>query len=491
MAIPLSYLAQVLPGVLSAGANQNTLFALMLTKNAAFPTGTVQQVTSAASVASLVGSDQLEATLATTYFTGFTNSPRKPSILYVARFVDAATPASLIGGKVSLTLAQIKALTGSFSISIDGAVKVVTPALSAVKSMSDVATAIQTAIGVNGVTVAYSSGSAGFTITSGTKTATSSVGYATGDLSASFSLTSATGAVQSSVVVDAGVMAQLNALKNANGMWSHFFCAFDPKNYRDDMVTWTSAQNDWYGAILHDTSVTSAEMTAGTSWAQTITANGAEGICPVYQDPNLCALIASVPGCVNWTAVNGRYNVAFRRSSVMTPTVTDEDTATALEAAGYNFYGQFAGTGTTRNGIYPGSVTGQYLWMDSFFNQIWMRRNFQLNLIDLLFNKGQIPYNTDGSGLVESSVKPTIDTCLNFGSIRTGISLSESQIQEITQIFGNNAAQTIETSGYYLYVDMSSVTASDRQKRATPTFAFYYTDGQSVQRITMNSVEVA
>ena len=577
MAIPLSYLATVLPGVLSAGADQNTLYALMLTQNPAFPAGAVQAVTSAASVSALVGSDQLEAELATTYFTGFTGSPRKPSTLYVARFVDAETPASLIGGKVPLTLAQVQALTGSFTINMDGTTKTVTPMFAGVTSMSGAAAAIQTALGTG--SVSYSSGSGGFTITStaaenttyavssiaidaagtgfaagdafsfaggtgsvstvgasgavtavnlltkpsqttdpagagiaatatsgtgtgltltvtSTSTSTgvsesSAVGYGVGTMADSLGLSEKGGAIQSTAILDDSVSAQLTALKNTNGMWSHFFCAFDPETQRDDMVTWVGSQNDDYGAILHDTTVTAAQLTAGTSWAQTITANGAEGICPVYMDPNTCALIASVPACVNWSATNGRYNVAFRRSSIMTPVVTDLDLATSLEAAGYNFYAQVAGSGTTYNGVYPGSVTGQYLWMDSFFNQIWMRRNFQLNEVDMLFNLGQIPYNTQGDAIIQSALKPTIDSALNFGAIRAGVALSEAQIQEITLAFGNNAAQTIQTSGWYLYTNAASVAAPERGKRRTPPVSFYYTDGQSVQRISMNAVEVA
>lgn len=577
MAIPLSYLVDVMPGVLSAGSGTNSLYALMLTRNAAFPVGIPQAMTSASQISALVGSDEPEATLASVHFSGFTGSPRTPSTLYVARFVDSETAASLIGAKISLTLAQVQALTGSFTINMDGVQKTVTPSFSGVTSMSGAASAIQTALGTG--TVTYSSGSGGFTITStaaqtttytastlavssagtgyavgntfsytggtgevatigasgdvtgvtlltatpqttdvaGTNIATtniigtgtgltlnitstvtqtgvsesSAVGYGVGTLANSLGLSDSAGAVQSVAVLDPSVSAQLTTLKNINSMWSHFFCAFDPETQRDDMVSWVSGQSDDYGAILHDTTVTLTEISAGTSWAQTLVANSVEGIIPVYMDASTCALIAAIPGSVDWTAQNGRYTVAFRRSSLLSPVVTDLATATALEGAGYNFYCQVAGSGTTYNGVYPGSVTGQYLWADSFFNQIWMRRNFQLNLIDLLFNKGQIPYNTDGDSYIEAALKTTIDAALNFGAIRSGVALSESQIQAITSALASTAAQAVQLNGYYLSVNASGASATVRQKRQTPDVYFYYTDGQSVQRITMNSIEVA
>lgn len=574
LAIPLSYLASVLPGVLSAG-DSSALYALMLTQNDQAPTGGVMSFSDAASVGALFGNDSQEYASAAVFFGGFTNSPRVPSVLYVCRLADAEVAAALYGAKLGLTLAQLQALSGTMAISIDGTAKSVSLDFSTATSFSNAASMIETALGTG--TVTYSSGTGGFIITGATSgttytvatvavdaagtgyaagetvsfgggsatvstvgtdgavtalvlkgataqgtdpagtglatttsgagsgltvttTATSAttgipagsaVSFATGTLADSLCLSQASGAVQSLAVLDASVAAQMDTIKAANGMWTHFFCAFDPSDQKADLAAWTGAQDDNYAAILHDTAVTTAQISAGTAWAQANATAGNEGIAPVFSDPAVCALIAAVPCSVDWSADNGRYNVAFRRASGVTPTVLDQATATALEGAGYNFYGQYAGMGTSYNGVYPGCVSGQYLWLDSYFNQIWMRRNFQLNLIDLLFNIGQVPYNSQGDALIEQALMPTITAALNFGSIKAGVALSELQIQSITQQFGNTAAQSIQLSGYYLYVNASGADAATRSKRQTPEVAFYYTDGQSVQRITMNSVEVA
>lgn len=575
MAIPSSYLADVIPGVLATGVSADSLYAMMLSQNASIPAGAATPFYTADSVGSLLGYDSPEYARAATYFGGPVNSPRKPSVLYISRLSTKKEAASLIGAKLSVTLAQLKALTGSLIITVDGTVHTTAPNFSAATSFSDAANILQTAIGTG--TVTYNSGTGGFIVTgssgtteytvssvnvdaggtgyaigntvtfaggkgtvstigisgavtginlqsataqptnpAGTGLATttdgkgtgltvtttststntgvpdaSSVSYATGTLADNLGLSVSVGAMQSLAILDITVAAQMSVIRSTNGVWSHFFCAFDPANQKTDLATWTSAQTDNTGAILHDTAVTVAQITAGTSWGQTIAAGDNEGVGVVAFDADTAALIASCPCSVDWSAANGRYNVAFRRSASLSPTVTDLNTATTLEGAGYNFYGQFAGSGVSYNGIYPGAVSGSFMWLDSFFNQIWMRRNFQLDLMNLLFNKGQIPYNTQGDSYIAAALKRTIDAALNFGAIRAGVVLSDGQTQTLVNAYGQAAAQAVQMHGYYLYTNAAGADATTRGKRQTPEVYFYYTDGQSVQRIVMNSIMVA
>lgn len=488
MAIPLSYWASVLPGTVAANTGVNTLYALMLTNSTLFPAGRATAVSSADAVGKILGYDSDEYEQAAIFFNGFTNSARKPGVLYVARFASAAAPAGLYGASMGLTLAQTQALTGSLTISIDGTAQTVTPSLSSATSFSDVATILQTAI--TGTTVTYSSGTGAYTITSSTAGTSSAVSFASGTLATSLGLTSATGAVQSSAINDTSVSGQMETLRKANGMWSQFWCAFDPQTNLADFSAWVSSTNDGYAACLHDTAVTEATISAGTDFGATVTANSYEGVALVYNDPNTAAFLASFPCCLDWNATNGRYTAAFRYGSSLTPTVTDEDLATALEGAGYNFYAEVAGSGETYDGIYPGCVSGQYLWLDSYFNQIWLRRNFQLNLIALLRGVGQIPYDSDGDALIEAGIQDTITRAGTFGIFRAGVTLDDTQIQTITQKFNSSAVTNLQTNGYFVYVNAAGASSSIRQKRQTPEFDFYYTDGQSVQRLTMNAVEV-
>lgn len=488
MAIPLSYWATVQPGVSSAGDSVNSLYGLILTNNAAYPAGVVTAVTSSDAISDLIGSDQPEVAQAAIYFGGFANSPRKPTTLFVGRFDTAVAPAALYGANPGLTLAQTQALTGSLTISIDGVQKSITPNLSSATSFSEVASILTTALA--DATVTYSSGSGAYLIKSETTTSSSSVSFASGTLATSLGLTQATGAVQSPVVTDISVNAQMEKLRKANGMWSHFWCAFDPASVYLDLAAWVTTTNSGYAGILHDTAVTEATIAAGTDLASTITANSYNGVAPVYLAPLTCAFIASIPCSVDWTQTDGRYAVAFRYASALSPTVTDEDLATALEGAGYNFYAEVAGSGFTYDGVYPGCVSGDYLWLDSYFNQIWMNRNFQLAMIGA-FRGRQIPYNSQGDAIIEAALQAPITAAGNFGIFRAGVTPSDAQAQEITALFGSGAVRNLETNGYFLYVNCAGASAAVRAKRQTPELYFYYMDGQSVQRLTLNSIEVA
>lgn len=488
MSIPLSYIVTVTPGVISAGASVNSLPCVMLSNNALVPAGGGIPFTSPESVGNFLGFTSAEYTLAANYFSGFTNSPRKPSKLYIARYTSDPVPAQLVGGALSSTFQQVKALKGDLTVSIDGKAHTASALdFSAAKSLSEVATKIEA--GLSAGKVSYSSGTQGFTISSTSTDASSAVAFASGSLAASLGLTAETGASQYQVLTDTSAAGQLTAIKNKTDMSIMFF-AFDPSTIFLSVGAWVAAQNSDVLALMHDTTVTPALLSAGTSLAQQATAASYNGVAPVYSDPAVCALLASIAGSVDWTATNGRYNAAFRRQSGISPSVDDGSLATQLEDAGYNFYGAIAGSGASYNCVYPGTVIGSYKWIDSFLNQMWLRRSFQLALVDLLVNKGQIPYNSEGDALVASALQAPISAALNFGAIRTGVVLSEQQTQEVTLALANNAAQTIQTSGYYLSVKASTADATVRAKRATPTCVFYYTDGQSVQRLNIPAYEV-
>jgi hypothetical protein len=81
-----------------------------------------------------------------------------------------------------------------------------------------------------------------------------------------------------------------------------------------------------------------------------------------------------------------------------------------------------------------------------------------------------------------------ITSGINFGSIRTGISLSASQAAQVNQAAGLDVATIIEQQGYYLQILDPS--AQVRGNRGTPIINFWYTDGGAVQKITVASIDI-
>lgn len=198
-------------------------------------------------------------------------------------------------------------------------------------------------------------------------------------------------------------------------------------------------------------------------------------------------------GALSFATNNGRQTLAMIQdaSGLVEPSVTDGATASMLVANGYSFYGSYANGASQFVFMRPGQVSGKFLWADSYVNQIWLNSNLTSDLVNLLLTTGNIPYNTEGDTLVEAAVKDTINQALAFGAIRTGVNLATLQRQQINNAAGvTTAADSVVNNGYYFQANVSTAPASYRVSRTTPPAQLWYSDGQSVQSITLNSVEV-
>ncbi|MCT6896814.1 MAG: DUF3383 domain-containing protein, partial [Commensalibacter sp.] len=164
--------------------------------------------------------------------------------------------------------------------------------------------------------------------------------------------------------------------------------------------------------------------------------------------------------------------------------------AAALEENGYNYYGSYASSDDNFQFLYPGQTVDEYLWIDSFLNQLWMCRGLQGDMINLLMNVGQIPYNSDGDTQIEAACMNTINKAVNFGAIRSGVALSESQSTQIDANAGAGVSKTLTTRGWYLSVKASTTSGDIRSRRGSPPIHLWYMDGQSVQRLNLSAVEV-
>lgn len=490
MSIELNNIVRIDPHVLPVGQSVNTLFALMLSKNPIIPNGTVEAFTSAEQIGKLLGYDTLEYKQAVVYFKGFTGSANLPATLYMAYYPTGNTSAFLEGGDLSgMELDELRTISGDLSISIDGtAHSIANLDLTHVDSFSEAAQVIEQGLGAGHVT--FSSGTNGLTVTSPTSGNGSSVGYATGEVASFLRLTAIEGAIASPAASSPTPAETLNAIRHKNQTWATFFCAFDPADDKMALAQWVDGTDRSVMGILHDTASNIVTSASGQSWAEKVNAAGLNGVFPVYHDPLHAAFVASIPASLDFTAANGRYNFAFRRQTGLAASVTDLPTALTLEAKGYNFYGDYASETQEFNFLYPGSITGEWLWADSYINQIWMGRQFRAALVNLLLKKGNIPYNITGSALLENALTPAINQAVSFGAIQSGISLSEDQQQAISNAYGKTAVTTVQSRGWFLSVRAEDTKPEVRVKRGSPPMVFYYFDGQSVNRISFPVYEI-
>lgn len=266
-----------------------------------------------------------------------------------------------------------------------------------------------------------------------------------------------------------------------------FTTAWEPsEDDKRTFVVWTQEQNKRYWYVCWDSNEAYLKQSNMNGDISSLL----DGITFIYKDPLVAALCLGWMASLNFEATNGRTTLAQRRNGLITASVTNEKDANALLSNGFSFYGAYANGLGRFDFLEDGRVTGSFLWADSYINQIWLNASFQSDLLNLLLNTGQIPYNTQGDGLISASVQNTIQQALNFGAIRAGVTLTDAQKQKINNQAGADIADIVQNRGWYFQPNASIAPADIRTSRKSPACKFWYTDGQSVQTINLSSVEV-
>jgi Protein of unknown function (DUF3383) len=340
-------------------------------------------------------------------------------------------------------------------------------------------------------TVTYNAQLAEFVISSGTTGANSSIGFATGSLSAGLLLTSATGAVLSEGAATATPAGTMDAVIAATQNWVTFMTVFEPiLSVKLAFAAWVNSTNppETYAYVCWDSDVTPTESPAATGsfGYQTKAYNG---VIPVHDSTGVfaaftCGTIASI----DESESQGRITLAYKGQAGLDPNVTDATVAANLIANGYNFYGAYA-TDSQQFELYqPGQISGSWDWIDTYIDQIILNSALQQALMNLLANVKSIPYNNRGYSLIRAACLDPIQAGLNFGSIQPGVPLSSAQAAEVNTAAGVKIDTILTQLGWYLQILPASSIA--RTNRTSPPITLWYTDGGSVQQITLASIDV-
>lgn len=492
MTIPISQIVQVNPGVLAAAGSAVDLNGVILTQATDVPIGTVQQFALAADVGTYFGNTSPEYAMAQIYFSGFINCTRTPGKLYFAQYPAAAVAGYLRGASLaSMTLTQLKALVGTLTVTVDGGAPKTSTSinLSSATSFSNAATLISAAFTGLGGTVSFDAVHSAFKFTSSTTGALSSLSFATGTLAAGLSLTAATGAVVSAGASIATPAAFMTNLVTITQNWGLFTTVWEPiLADKTAFSAWVATVAPRFGYVGADSDINAKTAGSTTTWGAYLQANQVSGSVPIFGDYTHSAFILGYAASLDFSRLNGRATADFKRNSQLIPAITNASDARALLVNGYNYYGAYANANQNFVFFNNGSVSGQYLWLDSYLNQIWLNANLQLAMINLLLGVGSIPYNAQGYTLVEAACLDPINAAINFGAIRIGTTLSDSQIAQMQFALGKDVSSSISSKGYYLQI--VPATAAIRVSRASPSMTLVYADGGSIQMLTLASIEI-
>lgn len=492
MPIPASQIVSVSTGVLAPGGSNLTFAGMFLTNNTAVPIGAPTSFANLTAVGNYFGTGSTEYAAAQVYYQGSDTSTVKPGLLWFAQYPSSAVSAYLRGGSVT-SLAAVQAITaGSLSVTIDGTLKSTsTLNLSSATSLSNAASLIATALTLSGgQTCTYSSQFNAFVITSGTTGGTSTITYASGNAAAVLKLDQADGAVISPGAAAATESAFMTQLLTYTTNWVTFTTMWEPLiASKEAFATWVGGQSNRYAYVVWDTDATILQTpSAYAGLGAYLKTNNISGVVPIYKNILTAAFVCGIAASTDYTALNGRTNFEFRTNSqIPAADVTDQTSYSNMIANGYSAYCNFS-VQSQPNMLANGQISGPFLWCDSYFGSIFLKVNFQADLVALLQAQNSIPYNSQGYALIQAACQDTINAGLNNGVIRSGVTPSASEAAQMNAAAGLRIDNYLGTRGWYFQAKDPGATA--RAARQTPICNFWYMDGQSVQQINLASIDV-
>ncbi|EOU9561570.1 DUF3383 domain-containing protein [Cronobacter dublinensis] len=492
--IPLSVDFNITPNVVTPAGSALDANGLMLTDNELIPVGAVASYFTAQDVSALMGSTSKEFLAAQQYFNGYENSSVIPGELLMYRIVTADVSGYLLSGSLKgVSLASLKAIpSGTITLTIDGSSTTSSAIdLSTATSFSDIAAKIKTGIGASKVDVEWLPLANRFIIRSATTGNESQVSFANaGNLSTGLLLTQATAATVSPGSDAVTMSDTMNSIVNTNQNWVLFSSLVElTDGQKTELCAWANGTKNRFGYVMHDPSAAGTVANNPQSFVQqVIVANGYENIFPVYGSYLYGVTALAYAASIDFARTNGRISFKFRGFSGLAPNVSDLATALALKSNGYNFYGSYSLNKTMAQYASDGAITGKFLWLDSFVNQVWINANLVGAYANLFTNNQSYPFNSTGYGAVQAATIDVANQALNFGAIQKGVTLDNAQIRIVNNTVGKDISSTLYSEGWYLYIPTQN--GSARIERDLKGVIFYYVDGQLIQSITMSSTAI-
>jgi hypothetical protein len=497
MAISASQIVQVLPRILTGTGTDLVFNGMVLDDNVLLPAATPLSFSSADAVGEYFGLTSDEYNFAVVYFGGYNNSQIKPSLLYFYRLTPSGAAPFVRGETLApaTALAAIKAVSaGDIKISLSGTEYTATGIdFSAVTSLSDAASVLQTALTTQGagVTVAYNSVNNAFTITSTAVGEQESITVPTGTAAVALGFNAETATVSAGENAT-DVVGSMTALTHQFQNFVTFTTLAEPEDADAlALANWVSAQANagtMYLYICWDSSKANLDTTNTTVIAEKIKALNATGTTVVYPSYNIAAFVMGTAASIAWDQTNGTITFAFKAQSGLAADVTDTQHSVALLEHGVNFIGNYA----TRNDnfvfFYNGQMFGEWLWIDTYLNACYLCNKLQVQLMAMFTSNRRIPYTSAGYAIIRANCRDVIEAAINNGVIDIGVSLSNAQKSQLTSELGGDFSDEIYNNGYYLQV--LDATAQARQQRVSPPCNLVYTYGGAVQRLTVPAIAV-
>lgn len=489
--IPISQIVQVNPGVISAGGAASRRTGLVVSQDASIPPGQLLDFFTATDVSNWFGPTAPETVIANNYFPGIVNGGQLPFDLKFSRFALTDAPAGVYGAQLkTLTLTQLQAFSGTLIVTTSALFTSSAINLSTATSFTDAAALMTAGFTAPDFAITWDAQRKRFVLLTTATGAAVTCSPVTGTLATEVGLSAAAGAYNQTtgVAADTPTSAMARAITLSTN-WATFTTAEVPLIAdRLAYAQWNSGQNDQYLYVAADTDAADITANNATSFGAQVFAAPYQGTMPIYGGVDFAGAVMGYAASINFNVANGRSTASFRQfNSGLAATCSDLDTANALLSNHYTYLGAYANQANNYTVTYGGEVSGAFLWADTYLDQIWLNRSLQQALFEALLAYGSVPYNQDGYTELYRACVDVIDTAVINGAIRPGVTLSQSQSQQIDTQAGRVISPSVSTRGWYLLFGDPANVAQARQNRTSPSASLWYTDGGSINQITLAS----
>lgn len=495
-AISIDKLIPVTSNVVNAGFTGVTLAGLFLTTNTLVPVNAdniVLSFTSAELVGNYFGFSSAEYTYSRNYFTSYTGKFKTPPFILFGRRVNAAVDSYIRGGG-SPSLTALQAITsGAITFNFDGATQALTGInLSAAASLSAVAGIIQTALQVSlaTATVVYNSTTESFVVNSGVTTGSSTITYcASTPLSDALKLTQATGAVLSQGSDALTVDENMTLITTVTTNWASLSTIYDaasvsPYTEALDICSWVTAQDYAFAYILWSLEANLLVVGNTSNIATQLAAGEYANVFPVYGSQAHAAFFMGMGASIDYNRQNGTISAASKSQSGLAASCTTDEQYDALIAKNFNFYGKFSARATEYVFSETGAASGQFLWIDNIWNNIWLSDYLQNAIATLFANAGRVPNNAKGYQQVKSALNSAMQQAIFNAVAETGNLFDDATKSVLQQQAGYDITPQLTNAGYVIQI--VPVTSSQRATRIPPVCNIWYSNGGSINTLPVN-----
>lgn len=492
--IPISQISRVVPGVIAAGGQASRLTGLLLSQDTSVPPGQGLDFFDATTMTNWFGPSSPEATAAASYFPGINNGGQLPYDLKVVRYALAATPAGSYGAPVPSTLSQLQALSGTLIVTTNGTQKTSsTINLATATSYANAASLMTAGFTTPDFAITWDAQRGRFLLLTTTTGATATSTDVSGTLATPVGLSAASGAYiqQTGVAADTPATAMARAVTYSDN-WGAFTTTWAAV-IADRLAfhAWNSTQNSQFAYVAWDQEAASIQPNNALSFGAQAFATQGSGTVPIYGGLAIAAGVLGYAASLNFNVANGRTTLMGRTlTAAVATSVSDLATANALLSNNYTYYGAYANAANNYTIFEDGKTSGPFLWADTYLDQIYLNRELQRAGFETTLAYNSLPYNQDGYDAYYRAWADVAEAAKTAGIIRAGVALSASQAAQVNNKAGRDVASVVSTRGWYLLITDAANAAQVRQNRTSPQATFFYSDGGSIQTISLNSIAV-